>query len=607
MIAHNDKYIELFNRIKTDGRIFNSSGKINSAFLKKNDFLNSQLFLDIIDCTNFLDQNSSMSERIFCIRNKIKNVQICLCGKRLKFISNIVGYLDSCYKCIRKVNTDWKNPSETILKNVKLEYEDLLNYINDPNTEKASYEEILEFINTKKLNCAESKKWIYRNEIKERKAILKGIVSLTKQIPIQDYEYNWSQRIYNIVHNIKEDPICSICGIAKLNYVNFLKGYRKSCSNKECSQRICCDNRINNHIETIKPFINDQGFKLLIDDSFKGLNYSKIELECEKCNNKFLYDISDGKWKRIICAGCHGNKAFSYEEKEVLEYIKTFEFDVLENQKIFSDSLKEVDIYIPNKKIAIEYNGCLWHSFGKMYPNNIDKMQTHKNNHYYKFEQCKNNGVRLFQINSTEWTNPIKQKIWKSILKNKLGMVKKLYARNCKIIEISTQEKNDFLNKNHLQGMDNSKIKLGLIHDNQLVSIMTFSKPRFNKNYEWELVRFCNLLDYAVIGGASKLLKFFINNYNPKTIISYADLRYSDGNLYNKIGFKFKHVTPPSYVYVKHEVVISRFTAQKHRLKNLLKDFDESKTESENMLDNGFRKMWDAGNFLFVLNIENFK
>jgi hypothetical protein len=147
--------------------------------------------------------------------------------------------------------------------------------------------------------------------------------------------------------------------------------------------------------------------------------------------------------------------------------------------------------------------------------------------------------------------------------------------------------------------MSNAKVKLGLKYDNQLVSVMTFSKPRFNKKYEWELVRFCNLLNHTVVGGASKMLKYFVDKYAPKNLISYADARYSKGDMYKSLGFTFIKYTPPAYIYIKGDKIVSRFTAQKHRLSKLIKSFDINKTELHNMLDAGYRRMWDAGTMLF--------
>jgi hypothetical protein len=241
------------------------------------------------------------------------------------------------------------------------------------------------------------------------------------------------------------------------------------------------------------------------------------------------------------------------------------------------------------------------HSFGSSFPNNIEQETEKRNNHFIKYRECRDLNINLLQINSHEWNNVNKQNIWKSIINNKLGNSNRIYARKCKIVELTNKQKNDFLNANHLQGMDNSKIKLGLEYNGDLVSVMTFSKPRFNKNYQWELVRFCNKLNHNVIGGASKLLSYFKKSQNPKSLISYADLRYSNGNMYKKLGFVFKSYTPPSYVYTKGDKILSRFSTQKHRLAKILENFDENKTENQNMMDNSYRKLWDAGTMLFVL------
>ena len=87
----------------------------------------------------------------------------------------------------------------------------------------------------------------------------------------------------------------------------------------------------------------------------------------------------------------------------------------------------------------------------------------------------------------------------------------KIYARKCEVRQISTKDKNIFLNENHLQSQDRSTIKLGLFYENDLVSIMTFVKPRFTNKYNWELSRFCSKANYNVVGGASKLFKYFVN------------------------------------------------------------------------------------------------
>jgi hypothetical protein len=130
---------------------------------------------------------------------------------------------------------------------------------------------------------------------------------------------------------------------------------------------------------------------------------------------------------------------------------------------------------------------------------------------------------------------------------------------------------------------------------------MTFGKCRFDKKHEWELLRFCNKLGYHVPGSASKLLKYFEKTYKPTSLVSYADRRWSIGNVYEKLGFKFSHNSLPNYWYFKNNSLLleSRVKYQKHKLKNLLENFDENKTEVENMKANGYNRIFDCGNMVF--------
>ena len=132
---------------------------------------------------------------------------------------------------------------------------------------------------------------------------------------------------------------------------------------------------------------------------------------------------------------------------------------------------------------------------------------------------------------------------------------------------------------------------------------MTFSKPRFSKKYEWELVRFCNKCGYHIPGGASKLLKHFERTYHPRSIVSYADRRWSmksESTLYNRLGFSLVSESSPNYWYVKGSELFSRIQFQKHKLKAKLDKFDESKSEWHNMQDNGYDRIFDCGNLVFV-------
>ena len=128
---------------------------------------------------------------------------------------------------------------------------------------------------------------------------------------------------------------------------------------------------------------------------------------------------------------------------------------------------------------------------------------------------------------------------------------------------------------------------------------MTFGKCRFDKKHEWEMLRFCSKLGYHVVGGAGKLLKHFEKTYQPKSLVSYADRRWSQGKLYKALGFKLNHASGPNYWYFKNLKLESRIKYQKYKLKDILEVFDESKTEVENMIANGYHMIYDCGNLVF--------
>lgn len=177
---------------------------------------------------------------------------------------------------------------------------------------------------------------------------------------------------------------------------------------------------------------------------------------------------------------------------------------------------------------------------------------------------------------------------------------KTIYARNCEVREVSSKESSAFQEANHLQGSVKAKVHLGLYAKGQLVSLMTFGKCRFDKKHEWEMLRFCSKLGCHIPGAAGKLLKHFEQTCHPKSLVTYADRRWSQGKLYRALGFKFDHVSVPNYWYVKGMAVLSRQNCQKHKLKAKLNVFDEDKSELQNMLDNGYFRIYDCGNYVFV-------
>ena len=267
----------------------------------------------------------------------------------------------------------------------------------------------------------------------------------------------------------------------------------------------------------------------------------------------------------------------------------------------------ELDLVVPDVKLAIEYDGLLFHSQG-ITSNTLD-YEVSEDYHINKTNKCAEAGYQLLHIFENEWLDPVKRRIWESVIESKIGTSARIYARNTIVQKISDVEAYNFCEQNHLQGGVHASHNYGLLYGDDLVAVMTFSKSRYNKNYDWELIRSCTLVGNTVVGGASKLLKAFRKD-NKGSIISYANRRWSNGNVYEKLGFKYTGETQQNYFYFKTRdgsrypldyKLHSRIEFQKHKLKDILKNFDSEKTELENMYLNGYRTIYDCGNLVYTL------
>lgn len=296
-----------------------------------------------------------------------------------------------------------------------------------------------------------------------------------------------------------------------------------------------------------------------------------------------------------ICPKCC-NRRVSKGETEVFDLVgKLFPTAQQSNRSILENG-KEIDVWVPDVKVAVEYDGVYWHSSGSR-----DTDDLVSKSHHSKTVDCESKGIRLYHIFETEWQE--KRIIWQSVLCNALGKSPdKIYARQCKVVEVAPDVAKAFQEDNHLQGSCGASVRLGLEFEGQLVSLMTFGKPRYNKDHEWELIRFCNLIFTNVVGAASRLLKNFTRSYGGD-IISYANRRWSDGGLYQKLGFEYIGDSEPSYYYVdtKRSKILHRSTFMKHKLVNILENFDPNLSEVDNMYNHGFRRIWDCGSKVYSM------
>lgn len=328
-----------------------------------------------------------------------------------------------------------------------------------------------------------------------------------------------------------------------------------------------------------------------------------ILFECNKCKNQYETRFTNlvngyGKCKKCYPHNTHKsigeNELSKFIHINYLGTILTSYKDLIRNP--LSNQKLELDIFIPDKRIAIEFNGLYWHSECI-----LDNPQKY---HLIKTQECKKNKIQLIHIFEDEWYN--KKEIIKSMLLHKFEISNKpkLYARNCYVKIIDSSIKNHFLNINHIQGGDTSRIKLGLFikEIDVLVAVMTFSGRNLSrgtinlKDTDWELSRFATNLEYRVIGAAGKLLSYFKRNFEWTLIFSYADLRYSVGNLYYQLGFKKISQSFPNYWYVNNQ-------GKRYHRFSLRKRPDEPKEIPEWKLrrEQGYYRIWDCGHLKFSI------
>ena len=251
---------------------------------------------------------------------------------------------------------------------------------------------------------------------------------------------------------------------------------------------------------------------------------------------------------------------------------------------------KELDIYLPDQKIAIECNGSYWHSELQGKPRQY---------HIEKTKICKSEGIHLIHIWHHDWIS--NEELIKSRIKSKIGCNKRVYARKCIISAITAKGATEFMQANHIQGSCPGSARYGLFYDQELLALMTFGKSRYKKDVEYELLRYCSKQGINVVGGASKLFRRFIQWYEPKSIISYSDRMWNTGGLYEQLGFVHSHSTDPAYHYtIDYLHFENRVAYQKHKLEAKLDVFDPNLTEWENMQANGFDRIWDCGNDVWV-------
>lgn len=274
----------------------------------------------------------------------------------------------------------------------------------------------------------------------------------------------------------------------------------------------------------------------------------------------------------------------SHMENQVADFIASLEVEVSRNTRAVIPP-KELDIYVPSSKLAIEFCGVYWHSEGQ---------GKHRLYHRQKYLACKEQGIQLITMYDWEWNTrqfAAKRKLETLLHRNNNAV----YARACEVRSVSTPEKQEFLDRYHIQGAGPGSITYGLYHADELVAVMTFVRG----SEEFTLNRFATSI--RVVGGFTKLLTHFKRNHPWKRIVSFADLRWSDGSLYERTGFTLEAELPPDYAYIVGNQPMHKFAFRHKSLSSKLPNYDPALTEWENMRAHGYDRIWDCGKLRYAL------
>ena len=551
---------------------------ILKLFIRNNRFIGENvkhkypdIVQQIINTTSFLPANAKLAERCYCIVHNISSLQLCeYCNKQPKrFVSFSMGYKRTCSEtCARKL-ANKRNNNLVKFNAAEHSKQKLLNLPCNKDGKFSIWTQV---------PCIKLK-IIVATYLKTGEWKLPAATKQSRQKAQQTELSRYGRRSIDIISSKKfwienfgvENP-------SQLEHVRKKLSQNNAMHNWKYRQKAVLARRK----RLYKELQADNNIQLL--STFKEyVRGGLLKWKCLKCNTVFEKTIE----YRYKCPHCFPDKTSNLVNK-IVAFLRTLNvsFELHNRSEI---KPYELDIFIRDKRLAIEVHGIYWHS---ELSNTFDKY-AHKN----KADMCEEKGIQLLQFFEDEilekWT------IVCSIIKHKLHLTaNKVYARCCQIKHVPNKVANQFLNENHLAGYAIGK-HIGLYFNNELVQIITYARSRFT-NHDIELVRIATKQDVVVVGGLSKLLKHIVKIERPASIVSYIDRRIGQPKALEQVGFRLLRITEPGYFWVdlKNRQRYHRQYMQKHKLLEMFDDVDESMSETEILTSKGWTRIWDAGHYV---------
>lgn len=288
-------------------------------------------------------------------------------------------------------------------------------------------------------------------------------------------------------------------------------------------------------------------------------------------------------------ARLYSTSSYELELQEILdnnniEYVKNAR-DVIEHM--------ELDIYIPRFRVAIEFNGTYYHS---------EKFKN-KDYHFTKSKLCEDKNIRLIHIFEYQWLNHILRNILVSNILTACQISKKIYARKCKLRELSKDDVELFSIENSIFGHRNASLYIGLFYEGELVQLHSWGHAFFskNKNYDYECIRSITKTGVTVVGGMSKLFKYFLDKYKPRKLLYYVDYNIHNGHSLENIGFKFIKYTKYGVVNISR----NKKTAIKYGGWTFNRNPSRHMEIKKDIADNNILQLFNSGNKVYEWNAED--
>ena len=369
--------------------------------------------------------------------------------------------------------------------------------------------------------------------------------------------------------------ICDCGNDTVASIAHVVSGHTSSCGD--------CRSNMRREFELIKNRVRN--LKTPIEGSEITANFLKpletitkvsipFAAQCFMCGSTYYprWDmIRNGK---SLTCGCTTNR-ISSGHQEIMSFLTEIG---IEFEKEFKIEAFSYDITVQSRKLLIEYNSLLWHSRPGSKERDLEKHSV-----------AISNGWRLLSLFEDEWTEPKAREKTKNLLRSAVGKCTstKVRASSVHVQIITSDLASEFLDKFHYIGSGRARLHYGAYLDEKLIAVASFSVPTRQSKHPWELTRMAGDSEFRVHGVWSKILKKFVNDESPSSIVSFSDNRLFDGGVYQTIGFKLDGAVRPDYWWTKGK---KRF----HK-SGLRKKPGEIGTETELRMYQGYRKVWDLG------------